>query len=130
MTSPPPPPPPPRYRCGHCKKLAPEYEAAATRLKKADPPVPLAKVSAPWLHVVLVPSSTQSVHIPLHTHAHALLHWLLSQHLQVDCTANQDTCGKFGVSGYPTLKIFRNGEMSADYAGPRQEGSLVAGVVL
>lgn len=73
--------------CGHCKKLAPEYEAAATKLKKADPPVPLAKV---------------------------------------DCTANQDTCGKFGVSGYPTLKIFRNGEMSADYAGPRQADGIVS----
>lgn len=74
--------------CGHCKRLAPEYEDAATRLKNNDPPVPLAKV---------------------------------------DCTeAGKDTCGKHGVSGYPTLKIFRNGKMSQDYDGPRQADGIVS----
>lgn len=74
--------------CGHCKRLAPEYEKAATELKTNDPPVPLIKV---------------------------------------DCTSDggKDTCSKHGVSGYPTLKIFRGGEFSADYNGPREAGGIV-----
>lgn len=72
--------------CGHCKRLAPEYEKAATQLKKADPAVPLAKV---------------------------------------DCPANTDLCQRFGVSGYPSLKIFRNGEFSKDYNGPRETDGIV-----
>lgn len=41
--------------------------------------------------------------------------------VKVDCTeAGKDTCGKFGVTGYPTLKIFRGGEVSQDYNGPRE----------
>lgn len=39
---------------------------------------------------------------------------------QVDCTANTDTCQKYGVSGYPTLKIFKGGEIASDYQGPRE----------
>ncbi|KAL9986344.1 hypothetical protein ACROYT_G000482 [Oculina patagonica] len=74
--------------CGHCKRLAPEYETAATALKNEDPPVPLAKV---------------------------------------DCTeAGKDTCGKHGVSGYPTLKIFRNGAVSKDYDGPRDASGIIS----
>ncbi|GAB1606121.1 protein disulfide-isomerase A3-like [Argonauta hians] len=72
--------------CGHCKRLAPEYEKAATILKKNDPPVPLAKV---------------------------------------DCTAETNTCQEFGVSGYPTLKIFRKGEFSEEYNGPREADGIV-----
>ena len=69
--------------CGHCKRLAPEYEKAATSLKSSDPPVPLAKV---------------------------------------DCTSEsggKDICGEYGVSGYPTLKIFKSGEFAQEYQGPR-----------
>lgn len=50
-----------------------------------------------------------------------IYNYLLS--CQVDCTeAGKETCSKYGVSGYPTLKIFRNGEMSKDYDGPRDSG--------
>lgn len=72
--------------CGHCKRLAPEYEKAATALKSNDPPVALVKV---------------------------------------DCTAETKVCGKYGVSGYPTLKIFKNGEVSSDYNGPREADGIV-----
>jgi protein disulfide isomerase family A protein 3 len=72
--------------CGHCKKLTPEYERAATKLKSNDPPVALIKV---------------------------------------DCTAEKATCDKFGVSGFPTLKIFRNGQMTQDYDGPREAEGIV-----
>uniref|UniRef100_A0A671Y1K0 Protein disulfide-isomerase n=1 Tax=Sparus aurata TaxID=8175 RepID=A0A671Y1K0_SPAAU len=70
--------------CGHCKRLAPEYETAATRLKGS---VPLVKV---------------------------------------DCTSNSNTCSKYGVSGYPTLKIFRDGEDSGPYDGPRTADGIVS----
>ncbi|XP_019934921.2 protein disulfide-isomerase A3 [Paralichthys olivaceus] len=69
--------------CGHCKRLAPEYEAAATRLKGI---VSVAKV---------------------------------------DCTTSSNTCSKYGVSGYPTLKIFRDGEESGPYDGPRTADGIV-----
>ncbi|XP_071109645.1 protein disulfide-isomerase A3-like [Haliotis cracherodii] len=72
--------------CGHCKKLAPEYEKAATTLKSNDPPVALAKV---------------------------------------DCTVQTEVCKQYGVSGYPTLKIFRNGEFAEEYNGPREAGGIV-----
>jgi len=45
--------------------------------------------------------------------------------VQVDCTeAGKDTCGRFEVRGYPTLKIFRNGELSSDYNGPRDAAGI------
>lgn len=44
---------------------------------------------------------------------------------QVDCTeAGKETCNKFSVSGYPTLKIFKNGEFASEYNGPREAGNV------
>lgn len=42
----------------------------------------------------------------------------------VDCTDNQDTCGKYDVKGYPTLKFFEDGEAS-EYTGGRTKGDFV-----
>lgn len=45
---------------------------------------------------------------------------------KIDCTeAGKETCNKFSVSGYPTLKIFKGDEMSQDYNGPREAAGLV-----
>lgn len=45
---------------------------------------------------------------------------------QIDCTeAGKETCNKFSVSGYPTLKIFKNGEFSTEYNGPREAAGIV-----
>jgi len=44
---------------------------------------------------------------------------------KVDCTEDgKDTCNRFEVRGYPTLKIFRNGELSSDYNGPREASGI------
>lgn len=74
--------------CGHCKRLAPEYEEAAKRLAGDDPAVPMAKV---------------------------------------DCTnesGGKDICAQNDVQGYPTVKIFRNGQAS-DYNDGRDADSIV-----
>jgi protein disulfide isomerase family A protein 3 len=45
---------------------------------------------------------------------------------EVDCTAEgKETCEKFGVSGYPTLKAFKRGEKAFDYEGPRDADGIV-----
>jgi hypothetical protein len=45
---------------------------------------------------------------------------------KLDATADnaKATAGKFSISGYPTLKIFRNGKAS-DYNGPRETAGIV-----
>jgi protein disulfide isomerase family A protein 3 len=43
---------------------------------------------------------------------------------KVDCTVENDLATRFSISGYPTLKVFRNGEPS-DYKGPRETQGIV-----
>jgi protein disulfide-isomerase A1 len=68
--------------CGHCKKLAPEWEKAATALK-----------------------------------GQASL-------VKVDATVEADLGTQFGVRGYPTIKVFRDGQPS-DYEGGRTAEAIV-----
>lgn len=44
--------------------------------------------------------------------------------LDMDDASNKKVGSKFGVRGFPTLKIFRKGEAS-DYAGPRDTAGIV-----
>jgi len=69
--------------CGHCKKLLPEYEAAAADLNKDG--IKLAKI---------------------------------------DANKYTEIGQQYGVTGYPTLKIFRRGKDS-DYNGPRERNGIV-----
>lgn len=71
--------------CGHCKSLAPEWSAAASKTKKLNPPVLLAKV---------------------------------------DADKHSELASKYGVSGYPTIKVFKNGKES-EYDGPRESKGIV-----
>jgi len=48
------------------------------------------------------------------------------QLVKVDCTEEgKDTCSKYEVRGYPTLKIFKNGEVNAEYNGPREAAGII-----
>jgi len=71
--------------CGHCKNLAPEWEAAAHELKGS------VKLGA------------------------------------VDATANTNLAQKYGVKGYPTIKLFPAGPkgQALDYNGPREASGIV-----
>jgi len=72
--------------CGHCKRLAPEYDQAAETLAGND------KVSI----------------------------------AKVDCTQEQSVCSKYGVQGYPTLKVFsKAGGNPKDYNGARAADAIV-----
>merc|ERR1712046_257168 len=49
----------------------------------------------------------------------------------VDCTVEQDLCGTYGVSGYPTIKYFKaeKGFETEDYNGGRDASALEKFVV-
>jgi protein disulfide-isomerase A1 len=44
---------------------------------------------------------------------------------KVDCTVEGSLCEQQGIQGYPTLKVFKNGQ-ATDYKGPRQADGIVS----
>ncbi|KAF8914643.1 protein disulfide isomerase [Mucidula mucida] len=47
---------------------------------------------------------------------------------KVDCVDQADLCQANGISGYPTLRVYKNGEPS-DYQGPRKADGIIAYMV-
>jgi protein disulfide-isomerase A1 len=45
---------------------------------------------------------------------------------KVDCTEEADLCQKYGVEGYPTLKVFRGLDNIAPYSGQRKAGAITS----
>jgi protein disulfide-isomerase A1 len=43
---------------------------------------------------------------------------------KVDCTVEKKSCEEFGIQGFPTLKIFRDGKAS-EFQGQRTAASIV-----
>ena len=46
---------------------------------------------------------------------------------KVDCTIDKTLCSDFGVRGYPTLKMVKDGKKVLDYSGGRDLDTLKVG---
>ncbi|XP_061890665.1 protein disulfide-isomerase A6 [Entelurus aequoreus] len=43
----------------------------------------------------------------------------------VDATVHQEVAGRYGIKGFPTIKVFRKGEEPEDYQGGRTRGDII-----
>ncbi len=45
---------------------------------------------------------------------------------RIDCTSTRDICDQYDdIEGFPTMKLFKDGEFVKDYIGDRSEGDLM-----
>lgn len=44
---------------------------------------------------------------------------------EVDCTTHTEICGKYGISGYPTIKLLQSNGAVMDYDGPREKQDMM-----
>ena len=47
---------------------------------------------------------------------------------KIDCTVHKAVCGQFGVRGYPTLKVIKDGKFY-DFKGARTTAGLKASIL-
>lgn len=48
---------------------------------------------------------------------------------KIDCTEETELCERYGVQGYPTIKVFRGLENNSPYSGQRKSDSIVSYMV-
>ena len=93
-----------------------------TFLEKIDSPV-IAEFYAPWCGFCkkLKPEYEKA----------AELLWEKEQVplVKVDCTEEKEVCDKFGVQGFPTLKVFNKGKVGPTYEGARTSDGIVDYIV-
>ncbi|CAH2217411.1 jg19192, partial [Pararge aegeria aegeria] len=90
--------------CGHCKRIKPELEKAATKLKEQK-----------------VDAGIDDDYYNLHFE-YLQIKGLLAA---VDATKQPELASRFGVKGYPTLKYFSRGEFKYDAGHARQEHQII-----
>lgn len=76
-------------RCGHCKRLTPEYEKAAGDLWDHTPQIKLGKVS-PSPSILSMPVVLTSS--------------------QINAIDNHELSSSLGIEGYPALFVYRKGK--------------------
>jgi thiol-disulfide isomerase/thioredoxin len=45
---------------------------------------------------------------------------------KINCDENSALCGRYNIQGYPTLLLLKDGDLIADYEGPRSVDSFVS----
>ncbi|KAJ3112051.1 protein disulfide isomerase (PDI) protein [Phlyctochytrium bullatum] len=54
----------------------------------------------------------------------------LAKVVAIDCDAHRDLCGRYGIQGFPTLKVFGSDKKNVqDYTGPRTAKGIVDAVI-